>query len=165
MPKVITLRLSDADHARLQGHAQSERMSMAAVLMRLFDQHMDKLAPTPVAKDPGKAHIRESYESHLKLLTRELVADPQQAMQWRNKLSNIQKIWGKDGTIVLPFPLAEWNALMPQPAAITPAKPVPFVPSKPPGEETPESIEEDLKRLAAIASSPAPDFGDLNFDD
>lgn len=43
--KTLTLRLSDSDHAKLSSVATSERIPMANLLMRLFDQYAKSLEP------------------------------------------------------------------------------------------------------------------------
>lgn len=137
MTKMLTMRLTDENHARLQAQAKKEYTSMAGLLMRLFDQYMDKSAPKPEAKDDGRSHLREAYDAHVASLTREIILDEYQRPAWQNKLANIQKAWGKDGAIVLPFPTDRWNEL---------ANPA-YTPSAVPQTETLETIEADLKKL------------------
>jgi hypothetical protein len=116
----VLLTLTKDQHAALKARADHVGISLSAQLRIIIQQHLDDLAPKKPAKDDSKEHIREAYDNHVAQLTRSIVVDPDAGLVWRTKLTNIQRAWGKDGTVVLPFPVEHWNNLAAPGAAITP---------------------------------------------
>lgn len=48
--KTLTIRLSESDYTRLNSAATADRTPMSTFLLRLFDRHMDAVAPKPATK-------------------------------------------------------------------------------------------------------------------
>lgn len=135
----ILFSLTAEQHAILKAQADRVGIPLTAQLRIAVQFYLDKQsAAAKETKPDPKAHLREAYEAHVAKLDRSLLSDLEARGQWQTHLAKIQRAWGPDGAIVLPFPQEQWNALDP---FIPPSGVLPKV------DEDPEAVFADIRKL------------------